>query len=158
MRAQLIDKGGRGLDPQLTLVVHADGFITAGLPSLPVGGQEHPCRIPAAPPLLFGHLRGVEVVSGAPQAFPTHHHRRTPRRQRRLDCDQPLAQHDQPAGLGEPLRDGVIAPSPPRSAVPSGVVGVHWRQLARAQRAARLQNLHRRAQSATWAASPRIPN
>jgi hypothetical protein len=61
--AELGGQRRRGLDAQLSVLVDADGFIAAGLAGLPIGGEKHPRRVPVLPPLLGGHLRGVEVVA-----------------------------------------------------------------------------------------------
>jgi hypothetical protein len=121
---------GRGLDGQPARLLHADGLIATGLTGLAVGGQKHPARLPAVPPLPLTHVGGVEVVAGAPQAFSTNRDRRPTRSQGPLGGSQSRAQSGQPARVGEPLSGAVIAPQSPRSPPASLIAAINRRQFA----------------------------
>jgi hypothetical protein len=141
MRAEFGGERDRGPDAQPTSLIDADRLVTTGLARLAVGSQKQPCRVPAVPPLLFGHAGGLEVGAVAPQPFPAHRDRRAARRQRVLGISEPPAQHGQAPGLGEPLGRAAIAPPPP--APPHvGWVG----ELTGPQCAPLLNNLDRRPQ------------
>jgi hypothetical protein len=122
MGAELLDEGGRGLDPQMAVGVDANDFIAERLARFPVGGQKHPGRIPALPPLLLRHVRRVKVIAGAPQPSPTHHHRRPPRRRsshhRISDPPQPLTA---PQHHSLPLTIPPAAGLPPRASASDAV-------------------------------------
>ena len=52
--------------------------LPAGLARFPVSGQEHARGVPAVLPHPLGHLRIVEVITGAPQPLPAHRDRWSP--------------------------------------------------------------------------------
>ena len=96
------------------------------------------------------------MITSAPQAFPAHGDRRTPRRQSELGIGESLAQHREPAGLAEPLAHAAIPSAAPEAA--TGLVVGDGFAFTRAQRAPRLQHLHRGPQIGDMAGQPRIPS
>lgn len=89
MRAELVGQSGRDFDPQLTVRVDADRFITTRFSGFTVSGQEHARGVPPIMPLPLGHPRSVEVITGAPQPVPAHRDRGPGYGQGRLGFGEP---------------------------------------------------------------------